>query len=198
MHITINNPTFNFHAGPPALASALVAALLRGGEQDEPDANAPVAAQAVAGRTAIGEYWEDQGGIFAGDFRGDDGSIFGLIRAEEDLGTHAWGPGVELTGLTNWNGKENTQILLANGNYPAAKVASEYTRDGHSDFYLPSQRELQLAVANIRHMFKPRYHWSSTPCSEEYACAVDFEDGNPCCYYRSGEFRATPFRRFIY
>ncbi len=47
MHITINNPTFNFHAGPPALASALVVALLRGDEQDEPDANAPVAAQAA-------------------------------------------------------------------------------------------------------------------------------------------------------
>lgn len=195
MHITLNNPTFNFHAAPSALTSAFVAAILRDGDPDEPF---PDIAQAVAGRPLIGHYWEGQGGFFAGDFRGDDGSIFGLIRGKEDIGTKAWGPNGELSGMSTWDGKENTRILLANGNYPAAKAVSEYTRDGHSDFYLPSQRELQLAAANIRHLFKPGYHWSSTPWAKDYAWAVGFEYGSTRNNYRVNEFRAAPFRRFIY
>lgn len=163
-----------------------------------PTSQPQACAAASAPRPVIGQYWPGQGGIYAGDFRGDDGSIFGLIRAEEDMGAKAWGPSGELAGLTTWDGKENTRILLTSGNHPAAKAASEYTSDGHSDFYLPSQRELQLAVANIRHLFKPEYHWSSTPWAEGYAWAVDFELGFTNGYYRHDEFRAAPFRRFIY
>ena len=198
MHITLNNPTFNLHAAPTSLASAFIAALLRSGDDEqEPREGTAVAIEPTYDRPAIGEYWKGQGGFFAGDFRGDDGSIFGLICAEEDLGTKEWGPSGEVTGLTNWNGQENTRILLANGNYPAAKAASEYTHDGHSDFYLPSQRELQLAAANIRHLFKSSYHWSSTPWGKDYAWALDFKNGYTDHHDRRYEFRAAPFRRFL-
>lgn len=192
MRINIHNPIINFH-GAPAMANALIASLFSGdGAEAVPQAAAP------ADRPAIGEYWPGQGGFFSGDFRGDDGSIFGLIRAEDDIGTKSWGPSGELSGMTTWDGKENTRILLANGNYPAAKACSEYTRDGHSDFYLPSQRELQLASANIRHLFKKAYHWSSTPHSKDYAWVVGFENGSTNTFYRFYEFRAAPFRRLIY
>ncbi len=197
MHITINNPTFNFHAGPPALASALVVALLRGDEQDEPDANAPVAAQAAAGRPAIGEYWEGQGGIFAGDFRSGDGPIYGLIVApEQDIGRAGWGPNGERD-LSDWDGLDNTRRL--GSECPAAKLAAGYTRDEHSDFYLPARRELQLGAANLHDTFgMESWYWTSTPRAEHFAWAVDFERGYTSGSSRVDEFRVRPFRRFIY
>jgi len=36
---------------------------------------------------------------------------------------------------------------------PAAKLAAGYTRDEHSDFYLPARRELQLGAANLHDTF---------------------------------------------
>ncbi len=198
MHITINNPTFNFHAGPPALASALVVALLRGDEQDEPDANAPVAAQAAAGRPAIGEYWEGQGGIFAGDFRSGDGPIYGLIVApEQDIGRADWGPNGSRNALTNWDGLTNTRALI--DTCPAAKLAAGYTRDGHSDFYLPAHRELLLGAANLHETFGTEsWYWTSTPYADSCALAFDFEYGYCNNSNRAFGFRVRPFRRFIY
>lgn len=194
MHITLNTPTFNFNAAPPALASAFIAALLRGSEQDEP---APVAAQAIAGRPQIGEYWQGQGGVYGGDFRAGDETIYGLIVAtEEDVGRARWAPDGELD-LSDWDGLANTQRLR--NECPAAKLATEYTRDEHSDFYLPARRELLLGAANLHDTFgKESWYWTSTPYSESYAWAVDFEYGNVGRNRRYGEFRVRPFRRFIY
>lgn len=194
MHIklTLSNPTFNFNSAP---SSDFFAALLRGG--DEPDNTAPIAAKSVAGRPQIGEHWEGQGGIYAGDLRAGDGSIYGLIVApEQDIGRATWGPNGERD-LSDWDGLENTRRLV--NECPAAKLAAGYTRDEHTDFYLPARRELLLGAANLHDTFgKESWYWTSTPRAEHYAWAVDFVYGYAYYHYRDLEFRVRPFRRFVY
>lgn len=191
MNITINNPVFNFHSAP-AMDSALFASLLRGDGSGE---SAPAAT--VAGRPQIGEHWEGQGGIYAGDFRTGDGSIYGLIVApEQDIGRATWGPNGERD-LSDWDGLENTRRLV--NECPAAKLAAGYTRDEHTDFYLPARRELLLGAANLHDTFgKESWYWTSTPRAEHYAWAVDFAFGSTLSFGRTCEFRVRPFRRFIY
>ena len=196
MHInlTLNDPTFNFHAAPTAMSSAFIAALLSGCSEQEPregiDPN--------YNRPAIGEYWHGQGGVFAGDFRGDDGSIFGLIVAQEqDIGSATWGPNGSRNDLSDWDGLANTKAMC--DRCPAAKLAAGYTRDEHSDFYLPARRELLIGAGNLHDTFgKERWYWTSTPRAEHYAWAVDFESGTTLFSSRFREFRVRPFRRFIY
>ncbi|WP_103018134.1 DUF1566 domain-containing protein [Alicycliphilus denitrificans] len=190
MHITLNNPTFNFQA-PPA---DFFAVLLRG---KEPDTTAPAVTKAVSGRPQIGEYWAGQGGIYAGDFRAGDGLTYGLIAApDQDIGRATWGPNGKRD-LSGWDGLENTRSLIKES--PAAKLAAGYTRDGHSDFYLPAHRELLLGAANLYETFGTEsWYWTSTPYANDYAKAFDFETGHCLYYSRDHEFRVRPFRRFIY
>lgn len=148
-------------------------------------------------RPAIGEVWVGQGGIYAGDFRGSDGTVYGLIVGkEEDIGRARWAQDGERD-LSDWDGLANTAALR--NDCPAAKLAAEYVIDGHTDFYLPARRELQLAAANVPDKFGTEsWYWSSTPYSESYACSVDFEYGSTSSFNRLSEFRVRPFRRFIY
>ena len=172
MHITLNTPTFNFNAAPPA--------------------------QAIAGRPQIGEYWQGQGGVYGGDFCGGDDSIYGLIFAsEQDVGRARLAPGGKRAQLSDWDGLANTQHLRSE--CPAAKMAAGYERDGHSDFYLPARRELLLGAANLHDTFgKESWYWTSTLRGEHFAWAVVFENGYVYHDYRTSEFRVRPVRRFIY
>ena len=191
VHIGTNTAPIIFVPSPEAMAS--MEALMKGlGRVEIATPAAPVTA-----RPAIGDYWEGQGGHFAGDFRGSDGSVYGLIVAPgEDVGRAAWGPTGERE-LSDWDGLANTARLR--NECPAAKLAVGFERDEHSDFYLPARRELQLAAANVPHLFgKESWYWSSTPHSEDYAWAVDVEYGSPYSCTRTNEFRVRPFRRFIY
>lgn len=193
VHIGTNTAPI-FLVSPEAMAS--MEALMKGLGRVE--VTAPTAAPiANQGRPAIGDYWEGQGGHYAGDFRGSDGLVYGLIVAPgEDVGRAAWGPTGERE-LSDWDGLANTARLR--NECPAAKLAVGFERDEHSDFYLPARRELQLAAANVPHLFgKESWYWSSTPYSEDYAWAVGFERGYACDDYRDLEFRVRPFRRFIY
>lgn len=194
VHIGTNTAPIIFVPSPEAMAS--MEALMKGLGRVEPAVPTAVPS-ADHGRPAIGDYWEGQGGHYAGDFRGSDGSVYGLIvSAGEDVGRAAWGPAGERE-LSDWDGLENTARLR--NECPAAKLAVGFERDEHSDFYLPARRELQLAAANVPHLFgKESWYWSSTPHSEDYAWAVDFEYGITLNRYRNDEFRVRPFRRFIY
>ena len=151
-------------------------------------------------RPAIGDYWPAQGGFYAGDMRGDDGTVYGLIVADcgtaQDVGRAKWGPeGVD--SLSQWDGLANTKAL--GDKHPAAKLAAGHADDEHQDFYLPARRELQLAAANVPHLFgTDGWYWSSTPRTESWTWAVDFENGLTYGVSRHGEFRVRPVRRFIY
>ncbi len=193
--ITIHAPALaaiHFGGDPRSMASALIASLQRTTELE-------VFASAAdrSDRPAIGEYWPGQGGIYAGDFRGGDGVVYGLIVAkEEDAGTARWAPEGKRA-LSDWDGLTNTAALRSD--CPAAKLASDYVHDEHSDFYLPARRELHLAAANVPDKFgQESWYWSSTPHLESYAWAVDFERGFTYIICRHDEFRVRPFRRFIY
>nr|WP_319566232.1 hypothetical protein [uncultured Rhodoferax sp.] len=193
--ITIHNPTFHITLAQTEMARALFAALLH---RDEPEAPETEHTHSAIGRPLIGQYLEGQGGVYAGDFRADDGSIYGLIGGEEeDIGCARWAPDGELPNLSDWDGLANTRAL--HDTCPAAKLAVGYRRDGHSDFYLPAQRELLLASANIRHLFgKSGWYATSTPNGSSYTWAVGFEDGTTYYSNRDNEFLVRPFRRFIY
>lgn len=148
----------------------------------------------AAGRHKIGEYLSGQGGIYAGDIQGDDGVLYGLILADsKDVGTAAWGPEGDLD-MSAWDGLSNTNALR--GKYPAAKLARDYEADGHCDFYLPSRREMMVALANVPDLFeKSSWYWTSSLCGS-YPWAVDFEYGFVSDINRDNEFRVRPFRRF--
>lgn len=150
----------------------------------------------VAPRPRIGQYLVGQGGIYVGDILGDDGVLYGLIAAqEEDVGEAAWGP-IGVLSLSEWDGLSNTSALRES---PAAKLAGDYERDGHCDFYLPARRELMVALANVPHLFgKEGRYWTSAPRSDAYAWAVVFEYGYVRDYFRDYEFRVRPFRRFTH
>lgn len=156
--------------------------------------------QATSTLPAIGDYWLEQGGFFAGNFLDDDGRIYGLIVSNcgtaQDAGRARHCEAGERD-LSQWDGLGNTQRLK--NACPAAMLASQHTADGHTDFYLPARRELQLACANVPHLFGTEsWYWSSTPYGESTAWAVGFEHGNTYDNTRRYEFRVRPFRRFIY
>jgi len=156
----------------------------------------PTIQSAVEVLPTIGQYLPGQGGVYVGDIRGNDGVIYGLITPrEKDIGRSKWGPDGERD-LSDWDGLSNTNRLR--NECPAAKLASDHEADGHVDFYLPSRREMMIALANVPHLFgKDSWYWTSSPYGAYDAWAVDFEDGGVDFWDRSREFRVRPFRRFI-
>lgn len=149
------------------------------------------------GRLEIGKYLPSQGGIYVGDIRGDDGTLYGLVTgSEQDIGRAKWGQDGERD-LSDWDGLGNTNRLRKE--CPAAKLAANYEADGHVDFYLPARREMLIAMANVPHLFgKESWYWTSTPYGSYGAWAVDFENGGVYAYLRHDEFRVRPFRRFTH
>ncbi|NYT38909.1 DUF1566 domain-containing protein [Allopusillimonas soli] len=91
----------------------------------------------------------------------------------------------------------NTNALRGN-EHPAAKVASDHDAGGHADWYLPAKRELQIAQANVAHLFQKIMYWTSSQYSEGTAWAIDFDYGDVNRWSKSYEFRVRPFRRFTY
>lgn len=148
----------------------------------------------------IGATLPGQGGIYAGDILGDDGTVYGLVVAEDDLhGTYQWSPEDGEIQASSWDGLVNTNALLRLDNsHPAARAAKAYSADGHADFYLPSKREMQIVSANLPHLFQKEVYWTSTPYGSSYAWAVDFEIGYVDSWLRGYEFRVRPVRRFTY
>lgn len=151
---------------------------------------------------ALGSYWPGQGGYNAGLVRGENGEpdYYLIVPVlSEQLRAEWGGRGEECEGANSASdGATNTQALLADSSeHPAAKLASEFTADGHSDFYLPARRELQVAEANVPELFEKAYHWSSTQRSADSAYLVGFEHGWLYNGVKDSEFLVRPVRRFI-
>ena len=205
--IHIENISIHIHPAPrpslPSFGAALLHAIMEKGVENESGTAAEPQQGIPADRPAIGQYWPGQGGIYAGDFLGGDGVIYGLIVADcgtvQDIGRAPWGQNGSLA-LSDWDGLRNTTALIA-GDSPAAKLVAKYTNDGCTDFYLPARRELLLASANLHNLFgKDSWYWTSTPHKgcDHRAWAVDFEDGFTNNIFRSYDLRVRPFRRFVY
>src|SRR6202011_3391023 len=103
----------------------------------------------IADAPPIGQYWTGQGGIYAGimpDYVGHQPKHL-IFSADEAVDMKWGGTGHIDPGSTSaYDGAANTRALVASEfSYPAAKWADNYEKDGHTDFYLPSQLELQVA-----------------------------------------------------
>jgi hypothetical protein len=135
----------------------------------------------------LGVYWEGQGGIYAGLMPGQgDAPDYHLIASLDEGMDFEWGPyGMKVPECdSRLDGAANTRALLgATSKHPAAAWAAEYSKDGHTDFYLPAQRELNLCYATIAEKFAPSWYWSSTQSSaygawcQGFAYGFQFADG---------------------
>lgn len=132
----------------------------------------------------IGAYWPGQGGFYAGITRGDEGQgDRHLIVATADASPKRLqfgNYGTLIDGIdSERDGAANTLALVAHGGHPAAEACAAYTADGHTDFYLPSRRELALCFANVGDTFDTSgWYWSSTQLSRNGAFGQDFEYGS--------------------
>lgn len=129
---------------------------------------------------AIREYWQGQGGFYAGivcDIKTNQ--RWHLILAEGYAETTWGGYGQTCDGADSFtDGAQNTQQLLADSNeHPAAQWAASLEIDGHKDFYLPAQKELNLIYINLQDKCAKKYHWSSTQFSSNRAWLQHFEHG---------------------
>lgn len=160
-----------------------------------PAANAQPAAPAVA--PAIGSYWPGQGGVNAGyvPARGDVPAHY-LILGDKDLGEFKWGRYQEESQATSkWDGKANTDALIASSGHPAAEAARAYIADGHEDFDLPAATQLHQAWAHD--LIAKGAYWSSSQRSAFNAFTVSFDDGYQGDTGKDYEGRVRPVRRFF-
>ncbi|USW94222.1 DUF1566 domain-containing protein [Pseudomonas proteolytica] len=146
---------------------------------------------------AVGEYWPGQGGINAGYVaaRGDVPAHY-LILGDKDLGEFKWGRYQEESAATSkWDGRANTDALIAAGGHPAAEAARAHTADGHSDFDLPAATQLHQAWAHD--LIAKGAYWSSSQRSAYYAFSMAFDDGGQYYHCKRHELRVRPVRRFF-
>ena len=143
----------------------------------------------------LGEYWPGEGGINGGyvDARGEVPAHY-LIFGDKDLGELKWGRYGEESGATSkWDGKANTDALIAAGGHPVAEAARAYTADGHSDFDLPAA--CQLYQAWTHDLIAKGAYWSSSQRSADSAFYMNFGGGHQTSYGKDLELRVRPVRR---
>ncbi len=164
--------TINVHIHPPAaLAQALLAAIARPAF-DEPDPEAPAAADTAAAPVppAIGEPWPGiEGSVYAGLTRAEDGQPDGhlVLLAEKPEADLPWKQAIK------WAGG------LGNGSR------------------LPTRWESALLYANLREQFDTdAWYWTSTQCSASRAWFQYFYYGTQLDDSKSVEARARAVRRF--
>ncbi|MFJ2455402.1 DUF1566 domain-containing protein [Pseudomonas protegens] len=160
-----------------------------------PAANVQMAAPSSV--PAIGTYWPGQGGINGGyvEARGDVPAHY-LIFGDKDLGEFAWGRYREESEATSkWDGKANTDALIAAGGHSAAEAARAYTADGHNDFDLPAATQLYQAWAHD--LITEGYYWSSSQRSANFAFFLTFGGGDQDSNVKYGELRVRPVRRLF-
>jgi hypothetical protein len=146
---------------------------------------------------AVGEYWPGQGGVNGGfvPARGDIPEHY-LIFADKDLGEHKWGRyGEESVATSKWDGKANTDALIAAGGHPAAEEARAYTAEGHADFDLPAAAQLHQAW--VYDLIAKGAYWSSTQRSANDAFDMHFADGNQGYSAKITTALVRPVRRFF-
>ncbi|TDV04656.1 DUF1566 domain-containing protein [Paraburkholderia caballeronis] len=152
------------------------------------------------GAPTIGEYWEGQGGALVNLRPADDSEKLSfLICSTDEARDLEWGSyGKRVKGADDrYDGRANTLALVnAATSHPAAEWCAEYSKDGHSEFYLPAQRELNLAYASCPRVFSPEWYWSSTQFSATNAWDQTFGGGYQYGALKTRKGRVRAFRRF--
>lgn len=153
---------------------------------------------------SIGAYWAEQGGVYAGVMRGEDGCPdYHLIVAQGDSGENnsvAWGSYGEDEPHAKYarDGLLNTAALTQSDNdHPAAIWAANLSIGGHEDWYVPSRFELALCYASVPDLFAKEWHLSSTQYSPGNAWVQDFDVGSQLYGPKDAARRARAVRRVI-
>lgn len=153
------------------------------------------------GAPAFGEYWKGQGGILRAYCPGKNGVPDRLLISGEKIGKRLeWGPyGKKIHGAdSHIDGRANTDAIIASGlDCPAAKFAVEYEADGHTDFWLPSRRELAIIEASGFVDDLGDDFWSSTQCSATSAWIQVFGDGYVYEWSKSTRAGVLPLRSYV-
>lgn len=148
---------------------------------------------------APGKPWPGQGGIYAGLQLGEDGNVYHLIRAVDDICDEIeWGErGTELTGCYDkHHGLSNTQAMAAAGNTAAIKVLA-LEIEGHRDFVIPAQKQGQLLYVNAPSSQAKKIYWTSTQYSSNHAWYQSFGDGLSSINSKDFQFAVCAGRRFL-
>jgi hypothetical protein len=159
---------------------------------------------ALTSLPALGAFWPEQGGHFAGITQDSASAMFAVIvaaRSGNEFASVEWGGyGKDAPGATHWtDGLSNTTALeAAKTDHPAAELCMSFEHEGHSDWYLPSIGELQLAHMHCRTQFESDgWYWSSTQYGRGHAWVQDFETGISYDSIKDSQRRVRPFRRFL-
>ena len=159
---------------------------------------APMQTQGTLTPPAMGEYWPGQGGRFICSLP----ALLGmparhLIAGEGEAEDLTFGPSTDVPGAkSHICGAVNTAALLASDKaHPAAKWASEYTADGHADFFLPAKFDMVMAHLCAPQLFKTSgYYWASTQGSRTSAFGQAFESGTSGWNGKDDKLRVRAFR----
>lgn len=155
----------------------------------------------------IGEFWQGQGGLYAGIMRGEAGQRdYHLILPTDVkacIKSIMWSEGEHgySGALSDVDGFANTMTLCKSANnHPAAKWAQALSLDGHHDFYLPARYELLLVYLNLSRRL-PLHHcyWSSTPDAGKPGCSwvQDFNYGDQFTHHQASRYHACAVRRVL-
>ena len=136
-----------------------------------------------------------------------DGGLHGLEAAPADLASAAWGcAGTDITtGSAIGTGAQNTADIVAACTDAgiAAKLASDYSLNGYSDWYLPSQDELnELYVARgavggfVTSGGTASLYLSSTQSGADNAISQFFSTGGTLTHPKTDVFNVRPIRSF--
>jgi len=126
----------------------------------------------TGGPPRIGSIWHGQGGVYAGDVRGDDGDPdYHLIVAEDERTSIDW------TAAGAW--------------------ASSIEADGHRDFTLPKRKDQSILFGNVPELFAKEAYWSGVEHAEnaQYAWCQGFNTGYQDGYRKGASVRARDVRR---
>lgn len=115
----------------------------------------------------IGEAWPGEGGIFAGTLRNpQSGEIHHIIMHPQAATDCQWGTyGKKIEGADSyWDGTANTAAMRASEQCSdiISAIAELPPVDGHADYHIPAQAELNILCCNLRDKVEPSWHWSST------------------------------------
>ena len=136
----------------------------------------------------------------------DSSGQHGLIAAKADYDTSVpWYNGVYYTtkarGVALGTGANNTRkiiVALGNTGMYAAKVCHDYRGGGYTDWFLPSQNELNLMYKRKASIggFVTGWYWSSTESDFKYAWGEYFGNGYLRLFDKKSGFFVRPVRAF--
>lgn len=149
--------------------------------------------QATTQPPAIGQHWAEADGIYAGAVAYPNGSIAGVIWANDlTLTDMPWGKyGQHIEGADSLHdGLANTQAMAAAGSALAKAVLA-------AGAYIPARIEALQLFAALKDQLAGGAAWTSTQYSAHTAWYQTFGYGGQNVYSKDSGLRAVAVRRLI-